>query len=256
MKGKSTESVSHTIIRGFNPACVSTWVPSGANLPPARTLEPSNRAQPSPSKPRPPPYFFIGDLSDSDSSEIDELVENKEEDSDDEEWESSDDSSSSEIIEFHRRDPKDNSAQRRSLLTMGFKTKATSTLGNRALLSALAIQRSQALTLNRLPTSKSSRGNSGLTMRYRVPRVRLPIIGEPRAHSLVLSPRNTRRNMLQAELTQSLRQNLVWERQGMNPTFRALESRWRTATSAKGIPRNGYEDYFDKGLLEYHQKGW
>ena len=86
---------------------------------------------------------------------------------------------------------------------------------------------------------------------------------------LALSPRTTRRNMLQSELTESLRKHLLWERQHKNSTQTALKRR-HTSHDIKNLKQhpevphmstneNGNQfnnDYFHAGLGEYHSKGW
>ena len=83
-----------------------------------------------------------------------------------------------------------------------------------------------------------------------------------------LSPRTTRRNMLSTELTESLRKNLLWERQHKSTGNLAALKRRHTAqdmTKLKQLPDpvtltqrtpNYNNDYFHAGLQEYHTKGW
>lgn len=86
---------------------------------------------------------------------------------------------------------------------------------------------------------------------------------------LALSPRTTRRNMLSTELTESLRKNLLWERQHRSTGNLAALKRRHTSTDVKNLKqhpepgpvlRGGAKpfsnDYFDAGLQEYHAKGW
>jgi len=88
---------------------------------------------------------------------------------------------------------------------------------------------------------------------------------------LALSPRTTRRNMLSTELTESLRKNLLWERQQRNRSTGNLAAlkRRHTSTDVKNLkqhPEPGpcfhqgqkqlNNDYFNAGLGEYHAKGW
>jgi hypothetical protein len=91
-------------------------------------------------------------------------------------------------------------------------------------------------------------------------------------HQQALSPRTTRRNMLATELTVSLRQHLLWERQQKSQTANAVLKRRHTAhdvANLKQYPEKvhmGKEDndgtnaswnqYFSQGLGEYHSKGW
>ncbi|KAI7250055.1 hypothetical protein KC335_g17334 [Hortaea werneckii] len=84
-----------------------------------------------------------------------------------------------------------------------------------------------------------------------------------------LSPRTTRRNMLSTELTESLRKNLLWERQHRsNGNLNALKRRHTTQDMTKlkqhpepvamsQQPASSFNnDFFDAGLQEYHAKGW
>ena len=91
-------------------------------------------------------------------------------------------------------------------------------------------------------------------------------------HQLALSPRTTRRNMLATELTVSLRQHLLWERQQKSQTANAVLKRRHTAhdvANLKQYPEKVHMDkedkeginaswnqYFNQGLGEYHSKGW
>jgi hypothetical protein len=94
--------------------------------------------------------------------------------------------------------------------------------------------------------------------------------------------------MLQTELTESLRKHLLWERQQKNATNNAVLKRHQSAIAANPALRramttndiksmtvfqregtgkpsayrdmaknnSSYNEYFDQGLQEYHQKGW
>jgi hypothetical protein len=82
--------------------------------------------------------------------------------------------------------------------------------------------------------------------------------------------------MLSTELTESLRKHLLWDRQVNRSTTNAALKRRHTAndmTKLKNYPgesqpnlfmapmkeaqnTNSWNNYFDTGLQEYHQKGW
>ncbi len=96
-----------------------------------------------------------------------------------------------------------------------------------------------------------------------------PIVMPPsQLHPAALSPRTTRLNMMATELTESLRKNLLWERQQKNTTASAVLRRRHTAhdvahdqpqesSSREASKNNSWNHYyFDLGLAEYHQKGW
>lgn len=229
--------------------------------------------------------------SDSDEDESDDNAI-EEEDSDDEEWEDDDEPSSSSVTEFHRVDSRPNLVSRRSLLTTALNQgERAQALQNAASRSSPAIRRSRTSTPNGPSTGTSPHEDSGLLMRPQVPCSKPIIMTTSNVHPPALSPRTTRRNMLQTELTQSLRQNLLWERQQKNATTNAVNKRHQSAVSDPALRRamttndikglttfpqqggmnksstfrdavnaaknnNSYNDYFDQGLQEYHQKGW
>jgi len=120
-----------------------------------------------------------------------------------------------------------------------------------------------------------------------IPRSKPIIMTTSNTHQPALSPRTTRRNMLQTELTESLRKDLLWERQQKNATNNAVLKRQQSAISNPALRRamttndiksmkafpgdamakpsayrdmaknnSSYNEYFDQGLQEYHQKGW
>jgi hypothetical protein len=225
----------------------------------------------------------------SESESEDDSDENaiEEEDSDDDEaWEDDNEESahaSEDEKMFQRVDSQPRLVSRRSILTdlmhQGDREKA---LQNAASRSTPAIRRSRTATPNGPSTGNSPQEDTGMIMRSR------PIImTTSNVHPPALSPRTTRRNMLQTELTQSLRQNLLWERQQKNATTNAVNKRVQSAVSIPALRRamttndikgmnvfpqknpekpgpskdttksnNSYNDYFDQGLQEYHQKGW
>lgn len=83
-----------------------------------------------------------------------------------------------------------------------------------------------------------------------------------------LSPRTTRRNMLSTELTESLRQNLLWERQFKNTTAHAFLKRRHTAhenlSKLDQLPNSDQEAPTTKASCndvftlnnEYNTRGW
>ncbi|KAG9243913.1 hypothetical protein BJ878DRAFT_422537, partial [Calycina marina] len=89
---------------------------------------------------------------------------------------------------------------------------------------------------------------------------------------IALSPRTPRRNMLATELTVSLRQHILWEREQKPHTATAVLKRIYTAHDAanlKQYPNKVYmgnddrdemhacsNQYFSEVLGEYHSKGW
>ncbi|KAF2713958.1 DUF1752-domain-containing protein [Pleomassaria siparia CBS 279.74] len=230
--------------------------------------------------------------SDSDEDESDDNAI-EEEDSDDEEWEDDDEVASSSVTEFHRVDSKPNLVSRRSLLTTALSQgERAQALQNAASRSTPAIRRSRTSTPNGPSTGNSPQEDGGLMMRPQATHSKPIIMTTSNMHPPTLSPRTTRRNMLQTELTQSLRQNLLWERQQKNATTNAVNKRNQSVANLPALRRamttndikgltafpqqgvntgstfrdavnanaaknnNSYNDYFDQGLQEYHQKGW
>ncbi|KAF2870373.1 hypothetical protein BDV95DRAFT_496422 [Massariosphaeria phaeospora] len=230
--------------------------------------------------------------SDSES-ESDENAIEEEDSEDDGAWEDDEEnesgpSSVTDRVTFQRVDSKPDLTSRRSLLTtMMHQGDRAQALQNAASRSSPAIRRSRTSTPNGPSTGTSPQEDPGLMMRQQVPRSKPIIMTTSNVHPPMLSPRTTRRNMLQTELTQSLRQNLLWERQQKNATTNAVNKRVQSAVSIPALRRamttndikdlptgppqgihktntlrdatknnNSYNDYFDQGLQEYHQKGW
>lgn len=212
-----------------------------------------------------------------------------EEDDSEEDWEDDDENEEShpsslrENSMFPRVDSKPNLRSRQSLLTTalheGDRARA---LQNAASRSSPAIRRSRTTTPNG-PSTGTSPQEEGLMMRAQASRSKPIIMTTSNVHPPAMSPRTTRRLMLQQELTSSLRQNLLWERQQKNATSNAVAKRQQSALSLpalrraattsdiKGLPQgtrpdvpykdnknnNSYtEQYYSQGLQEYHERGW
>ncbi|KAF1969994.1 DUF1752-domain-containing protein [Bimuria novae-zelandiae CBS 107.79] len=228
--------------------------------------------------------------SESEDDSDDNAIE--EEDEDEEDWEDDNDDSAVASVDerpmFQRVDSKPNLVSRRSLLTtMMHQGDRAQALQNAASRSTPAIRRSRTSTPNGPSTGNSPQEDSSLMMRPQASRSKPIIMTTSNVHPPALSPRTTRRNMLQTELTASLRSNLLWERQQKNSTTNAVNKRAQSAVSGPALRRaattndfkgmhanvqqnnlikaatlgetaktNSYNDYFDQGLQEYHQKGW
>lgn len=224
-----------------------------------------------------------------DESAIDE-DDSEEEWEDDDENEDSGPPSEAERPLFSRVDSKPNLnlTSRRSLLTSAIhEGDRAVALQNAASRSTSAIRRSRTTTPNGPSTGNSPQEDGGLMMRPPVTRPKPIIMTTSNVHPPAMSPKTTRRLMLQSELTGSLRQNLLWERQQKNATTNAVAKRQQSAVSlpalrramttgdVKGLNTNpqqaqirattfrdnnknnsSYNDYFDQGLLEYHTSGW
>jgi hypothetical protein len=237
---------------------------------------------------------------DATSEESEEAIEStddesenaiEEEDTDEDDWEDDDNSGPSSMAEkdmFQRVDSKPNLKPTRSLLTtMMHEKDRMQALQNAASRSQPAIRRSRTTSPNGPSTGNSPQEDAGLMMRAQVPRSKPIIMTTSNVHPPALSPRTTRRNMLQTELTQSLRQNLLWERQQKNSTTNAVNKRAQSAVSIPALRRamttndiqglnggapqamnksltfregakntNSFNEVFEQGLQEYHHKGW
>lgn len=226
------------------------------------------------------------------------IATDEEGDSDDEGWEDEDNgsgaSSLNEEVVFKRVDSQANLKSRPSLLTrLMHQDDRAQALQNLASRSTPHIRRSRASSPNGPSTGNSPPEDSGLMMRQQAPRGRPIIMTTSNMHQpRTLSPRTTRRNMLQTEMTQSLRQNLLWERHQKQLTTGAVNKRAQSAVNLQGLngmkramttgnfkdlnptmqeraeqradsfrninlkSNNSFNEYFDQGLQEYHQKGW
>ena len=165
-----------------------------------------------------------------------------EDDSDDDDWEDDDNNSGPSSVNekemFQRVDSKPNLTSHRSLLTtLMHEGDRAQALQNAASRSTPAIRRSRTTSPNGPSTGNSPQEDSGLMMRQQVPRSKPIIMTTSNVHPPALSPRTTRRNMLQTELTQSLRQNLLWERQQKNSTTNAVNKRAQSAVSIPALRR-------------------
>jgi len=235
------------------------------------------------------------DSEDEYNNDNDNAIASEDEDSDEEGWEDEDNgsgaSSLNEEVVFKRVDSQANLKSRPSLLTrLMHQDDRAQALQNLASRSTPHIRRSRATSPNGPSTGNSPQEDSGLMMRQQAPRGRPIIMTTSNMHQpRTLSPRTTRRNMMQTEMTQSLRQNLLWERHQKQLTTGAVNKRAQSAVNLQGMRRamttgnfkdlnptmqeraeqradsfrnlnlksnNSFNEYFDQGLQEYHQKGW
>jgi len=232
---------------------------------------------------------FDDDVFETDEEdEIDESAIDDDDDSSD--WEDSIEESGNASPDedlFKRVDSRPNLTSRRSLITtMLHQSDRANALANAAASSRStpALHRSRTSSPNgpSVAASPDSDDPSPLMMKKglkpipEIPRsAAQPIIQittNATPHQLALSPRTTRRNMLATELTVSLRQHLLWERQQKSQTANAVLKRRHTAhdvANLKQYPEKVYMDkedkdginaswneYFNHGLGEYHSKGW
>ena len=212
--------------------------------------------------------------------EDDEVSESAIEDDDDSsDWEDSDDQSGPSSVNekemFQRVDSRPNLTTRRSLLTtLMHEPDRAKAMQNAASRSTPAIRRSRTTSPNGPSVATSPEPSSQLPTVNDEATCAKPIImttSNTLQPQLALSPRTTRRNMLSTELTDSLRKNLLWERQHKSTGNLAALRRRHTSNDVKnlkqlpepgpvlshqGPPNRFTNDYFHAGLQEYHAKGW
>ncbi|KAF4635557.1 hypothetical protein G7Y89_g2528 [Cudoniella acicularis] len=221
--------------------------------------------------------------------EIDESAIDDDDDSSD--WEDSvEDSGNPSIDEktfFQRVDSRPNLTSRRSLITtMLHQNDRANALAQAAATSRStpALQRSRNTSPNgpSLAASPDSDDNAPLMMKKglkaisEIPRTPAQSIIQTTTnitpHQQALSPRTTRRKMINDELTVSLRQHLVWEHRQKSQTANAVLQRRHTTqdmANLKQYPERvhmnnkdldginaSWNQYFGHGLGEYHSKGW
>ncbi|KAF1922593.1 DUF1752-domain-containing protein [Didymella exigua CBS 183.55] len=209
------------------------------------------------------------DSDEPDESAIEEEDSGDDWEDDDEEADESHQSSMQTSSMFPRVDSKPNLTSHRSLLTTmmheGDRAQAMQNAAQRQ--QPPAIRRSRTTTPNGPSIGNSPQEDSGLMMRQQASRAKPIIMTTSNVHPPALSPRTTRRLMLQNELSGSLRQNLLWERQQKNATTNAAMRRAATTTDLQGMSTMAQaqpmhtsaknpNSYFDQGLGSYHTKGW
>ncbi|KAI0899230.1 DUF1752-domain-containing protein [Annulohypoxylon nitens] len=213
------------------------------------------------------------DQSDSymDESAIDD-------DEDDSEWEDSIEesgkSSVDDAVTFKRVPSKPNLTSQRSLISLMFagQEERAKGLSNYASHSTPAIpQRARTLQnpTNMNVVSSPNDSDNGLEMRRglrptlkpinEIPRSSAqPIMTNPQTHhhQAALSPRTTRRNMLATELTESLRRQLLWERQQKTSTANAVLKRRHTSLDVANLKQYPEKAYMAKGRDEPNSSSW
>lgn len=214
--------------------------------------------------------------SDEEDDEVSESA--NEEDDDSSDWEDSDEASGPSSVNdnqlFARVDSRPNLTSRRSLLTtLMHEPDRAKALQNAASKSTPMLRRSRTSTPNGPSLATSPEPGARLALPGQEPTKARPIImttsnGLPQ--QIALSPRTTRRNMLSTELTESLRKNLLWERQHRSTGNLAALQRRHTAQDMTKLRQHPEpvamshgdhtkaftNDYFHAGLQEYHAKGW
>jgi hypothetical protein len=226
-------------------------------------------------------------FEDTDEDDIDESAIDDDDDSSD--WEDSAEESGNASIDektfFQRVDSRPNLTSRRSLITtMLHQNDRAEALATAASKSTPALQRSRTSTPQgpSMPGSVDSDDGAPLMMKKGLLRpgqeIRRsgpqPIImttTNVTPHQAALSPKTTRRNMLQTELTASLRLHLLHERKQKNQTAAAVLKRRHTAHDMSNLkqypekvhmgsddkePAGSWNQYFGQGLGDFHSKGW
>ena len=196
------------------------------------------------------------------------------EEEDDSDWEDSSSESGEPASEdknlFKRVPSRPELTSRTSLLTtLMHQPDRAAALAQMAAKSSLALHRSRTSSRNGPSGACSPQEESILSAQYRASASKPIIMTTSNVHPPALSPRTTRRNMLSTELTESLRKHLLWERQQKSTTANAVLKRRHTAhdmANLKNFPKstqsgatsknNSWNDCFDHGLGEYHERGW
>ncbi|SMR51827.1 unnamed protein product [Zymoseptoria tritici ST99CH_3D1] len=227
---------------------------------------------------RPAQYSSVFGSDDEDEDGVSESAIDDDDDSSD--WEDSDDAQSGPSSVngeglFQRVDSRPNLTSRRSLLTtLMHEPDRARALANAASRSTPALRRSRTSTPNGPSVATSPEPSSHLQIPgHQQTRPQPIIMTTSNTHQqMALSPKTTRRNMLSTELTESLRKNLIWERQHRSTGNLAAMKRRHTSNDVKnlkqhpepgpvlshkeGATKKFTNDYFHAGLGEYHAKGW
>ena len=198
-------------------------------------------------------------------------------DDEDSEWEDSIEESGKSSVDdkvtFKRVPSKPNLTSQRSLLSLMIAGEVrTKGLSNYASQSTPAIAQ-RARQLQNAPQGAGSPNDSdepGLEMRRGSRRTPLkpineiprsgaqPIVAKTSIHSdpQALSPRTTRRHMLATELTESLRRQLLWERQQKSSTANAVLKRRHTSHDVARLKQYPEAAYMKKSEDEGNANSW
>lgn len=215
--------------------------------------------------------FESSDEEEESESAVEEEVEDEDEDEDGSDWED-DGSDTGEAVEqkplFKRIDSQPQLVSRRSLIAdmMKTETERASEFQRLAAESSSPLRRSKRSSHNRPSLGNSPDGDSEFTLPPGMTKSKPIIMTTSNTHPPALSPRTTRRNMLASEMTESLRKHLLWERQQISTTAKAVLKRRHTAydiANLKEYPEKGgqtsknnsWNHFFDQGG-EYNQAGW
>lgn len=192
--------------------------------------------------------------TDSDDDDFYDDSENDEDDDqyyDDEGWDSVDDESD-ENSTFSRSVEQPKLAQCRSKLSSLFLNRLPTEDGPSAVASS-----SSSTASSRVPQSALSIGigaSSSPVSSVSIQNARVPV-NEPEIHS----PRTTRRNMLNNELSNSVKNQLAWDRRLFKQvTLNRSLSRRHTSMDVAGLSKqnNGDDNSSPEYDFDYHARGW
>ena len=207
------------------------------------------------------------EVFESDEEDESAVDDDSEEEEDDDDWE--DDASESAENGandklFQRVDSQPMLTSHRSFLTDGLTQQARADgFANLASKSTPSIKRAKASTSSGLSDGSSPTEDAPLVMLPGHMTRSKPIVMEARnPPTMCFSPRTNRRHMIALEMTESLRKNVLWERQQKKATTNAAIKRRHTAQNltnlqhypggAVGGPqlgsRNTFDHYFEAGL--------
>jgi len=213
--------------------------------------------------------FEDSDEECEEESAIEEEDDNDEDD-DGSDWED-DGSESGEVADekqlFQRVDSKPNLVSRRSLLTtMMNEPDRAAAFQNMAAQSTSAFRRSRRASPNGPSLGNAPEEDSTITLPPTMTKSKPIIMTTSNTHPPALSPRTTRRNMLASEMTESLRKHLLWERQQISTTAKAVLKRRHTAydiTKLTEYPekegqtsKNNSWNHFYDSVGDVNQAGW
>ena len=219
-------------------------------------------------------HLNVDVFEESDEDERESAIEDDDDnevDDDGSDWED-DGSESGELVEekqlFKRIDSKPNLVSRRSLLTtMMNESDRAAAFQDMASQSTPALKRSRRSSPNGPSLGNAPEEDPTVTLPRTMTKSKPIIMTTSNTHPPALSPRTTRRNMLASEMTESLRKHLLWERQQISTTAKAVLKRRHTAydiTKLSEYPSekegqtsktNSWNHFYDTGA-EYHQAGW
>ena len=219
-------------------------------------------------------HLNVDVFEESDEDEQESAIEDDDDnevDDDGSDWED-DGSESGELVEdkqlFKRIDSKPNLVSRRSLLTtMMNEPDRAAAFQDMASQSTPALKRSRRSSPNGPSLGNAPEENPTVTLPHTMTKSKPIIMTTSNTHPPALSPRTTRRNMLASEMTESLRKHLLWERQQISTTAKAVLKRRHTAydiTKLSEYPSeregqtsktNSWNHFYDTSA-EYHQAGW